>query len=355
MKVVHIESGLGNQMLSYCEYLVLKKLHPDEDVYIETIIYDIPEANEVIRQWNGYELERIFGIHAPNVKSLFTERQWNDIMKEIRASEFWLKNWNYPVFITQALNNAGLNLKNIRGNFEATGATKNVNMLDKSRPSLKEQFKDSWLGANIRRGYRQISAQRLIRAQNRHNEIFYKGEDDVFTGQWLGLKMQNSGIEFIDKELRIAFEFPQWKDEKNRNMADLLQSVNSVAIHARRGDMLGCNGYCYKFGYFRRAINYIKKHVENPVFVFFCDPGSVDWCRHNEHIFNLDFSKDKVFFVDWNKGSESYTDMQLMSYCKHAVITNSSFGWWGSYFINNPDKITISPIEEIAINTMYHC
>ena len=35
MKIVHIESGLGNQMLSYGEYLVLRKLHPNEYIYIE--------------------------------------------------------------------------------------------------------------------------------------------------------------------------------------------------------------------------------------------------------------------------------------------------------------------------------
>lgn len=51
-------------MLSFGEYLVLKKLHPDEDIYIETITYDIPETSEVINQWNGYELERIFDICA---------------------------------------------------------------------------------------------------------------------------------------------------------------------------------------------------------------------------------------------------------------------------------------------------
>ena len=66
MKVIHIESGLGNQMLSYCEYLALKKVNPDDDFYLETIIYDIPECNDVICQWNGYELERIFGIKEPS-------------------------------------------------------------------------------------------------------------------------------------------------------------------------------------------------------------------------------------------------------------------------------------------------
>lgn len=355
MKVVHIESGLGNQMLSYCEYLVLKKLHPDEDIYIETIIYDIPEANDAIKQWNGYELERIFGIHAPNIKDLFTEEQWARIEGKVKASKFWLKNWNYPVYITKALNDEGLSLRNIRGDFEAAVKGKVVDEFGRVTPTEKTKLIDTWLGSMLRREYRLATANKRIRNSNCHDIIFYKGNDSVFTGQWLGLKHRGAGIEFVDKELRSVFTFPDWDSEKNKQMAEMLNSVNSVAIHARRGDMLGGNGYCYKYGYFRRAVKYIKRHVENPVFVFFSDPGSVDWCRENANIFNLDFNRDKVYFVDWNKGEQSFRDMQLIAQCKHAIITNSSFGWWGSYFISYPNKITISPDEEITVNTTYHC
>lgn len=118
MKVIHIESGLGNQMLSYCEYLAMKKMNPDEDIYIETIIYDIPECNEVTCQWNGYELNRIFGISTPaNIRTLFTEEQWNQIITEIRRTEFWKENMNYPVHFTNAFRNAGLELVNTKGDF----------------------------------------------------------------------------------------------------------------------------------------------------------------------------------------------------------------------------------------------
>lgn len=355
MKVVHIESGLGNQMLSYCEYLVLKKLHPDEDIYIENVVYDIPEASEAINQWNGYELERIFGIHAPNVKELFTDAQWNAVMSEIRESGFWLKNWNYPVYITKALNNAGLELRNIRGDFEIATRNRKVGKFGFPVPSHKERFISTRIGNLIRRNLRKFTASKVIERESVHDDIFYTRTDNVFTGQWLGLKMRDSGIDFVDKELHDAFRFPEWNDDKNKEMALMLESTNSVAIHARRGDMLGDNGYCYKYGYFRRAVKYIRRRVENPVFVFFCDPGSVDWCRENACIFDLDFNKDKVYFVDWNKGGDSFRDMQLMTHCKHAIITNSSFGWWGAYLISNPNKITISPVEEIAINTTCHC
>ena len=354
MKIVHIESGLGNQMLSYCEYLALKVLHPQEDVYIETMVYDIPECNEVIRQWNGYELRRIFGIDAPNVKEIFTTDQWDSIMKEVLLSDFWDKNWNYPVYITNAFRNAGLDIRNVRGNFELDTACYNLNMKVEYIPTFRERLIDSPFGDFLKRNYRQIFKKKFIRRDSNFDIIFYKGRDNIFTGQWLSLKHYGNGLDKIEQLVRKSFVFPPFSDNANSKMAEFLDTCNSVAIHARRGDMLGINGYCYKYGYFKRAVRHIKKNVDNPIFVFFCDPGSVEWCKENADIFNLDFSKDKIYFVDWNKGEESFRDMQLMSRCKHAIITNSSFGWWGSFFITNPNKITISPKQEITTITTCH-
>lgn len=355
MKIVHIESGLGNQMLSYCEYLVLKKLHPNEDIYIETMVYDIPSCNEIIKQWNGYELECIFGIKAPNIKECFTAEQWSKIMHEVNVSEFWNKNWNYPVYITHALRNAGLDIKNIRGDFELRSRMRTLNLKKGHIPTLRERMIDTFWGDFLKRHYRRLRSSHFIQKENCVNQIFYSGDHSIFTGQWLGLKCHGSHIEFIKEELRQSFAFPPITDLKNQRMAEIINSTNSVAIHARRGDMLGCNGYCYKYGYFQRAVSYIKRHVQHPTFIFFCDPDSVQWCKDNTDIFNLNSRKDVIYFVDWNVKEESFRDMQLMTMCKHNIITNSSFGWWGAYLNESPTKITISPLHEIAINTTHHC
>lgn len=349
MKVFHIESGLGNQMLSYCELIAAQSVMPDDEYYIETIIYDIPECNNVICQWNGFELERIFSIKTPNVRDLFSQDEWNQVMYEIRESRFWKKNWNYPTYFTRALNNAGLHLNNIRGDFEEqTFAAKYS-----GKKTLKSCIVDTKVGDTLKRYYYKIKANKKMQAADNQHNVFFPGCEDVFTGQWLSFKYRSNGIERIDNKIRRVFRFPQFENPKDVETANLLKTCNSVAIHARRGDMLGYNGSCYKYGYFKRAVKYIKAKVKNPVFVFFCDPGSVEWCKENPDIFALNFSKDEVMFVDWNKGETSFRDMQLMSLCKHAIITNSSFGWWGAYFINNPQKITISP--DITINTTYHC
>lgn len=353
--VVHIESGLGNQMLSYCELLALKKVNPTAECYIETLVYDIPECNQIINQWNGYELERIFSIKVPNVKEMFSAEQWNGIKKELNQTKFWLKNWNYPVYITQAFSHAGLELKNARGDFEAPGAPKNVNMQEVSREmNLKQSFlRNTSLGNNIDRLLKRIRYNALTE-KNKKN-MFVSVHESIFTGQFLSLRYACNDIDRIEKEIKESFVFPPFEDTRNVEMAHLLNNCNSIAIHARRGDMLKSISYLYKYGYFKRAVKYIKKHVSNPVFVFFSDTESIDWCRENERIFGLNFNKDRILFVDWNKGSNSFRDMQLMSHCKHAIITNSSFGWWGAYFIKNPNKITISPIQNLGDRTTYQC
>lgn len=347
MKVIHIESGLGNQMLSYCEYLAMKKANPNDDVYIENIIFDIPECNDIICQWNGYELERIFGIKALNIKSCFSSEQWLEIMNDIRKSEFWLRNWNYPVHFTNAFNNAGLNLKNIRGDFEKSG--RHVAYDRNRKQSLKDKFRDKDWYIYLHYQKTRLKEYRLCKKIDYRPKLFIHSDENLFTGQRLWFKNKNSGIDEIANEIRLSFKFPDLEDYANKKALDDIISCNSVAIHARRGDMLGVNYQYYRFGYFKRAVRYIRSHVDNPVFFIFCDPGSVTWAKDNDNILGLDFNKDKVMFVDWNKGVESFRDMQLMAKCKHQIITNSSFGWWGAWLNENPDKITISP--SYLINT----
>lgn len=352
MKIIHIESGLGNQMLSYCEYLALKKMNPDDDFYLETIIYDIPECNDVICQWNGYELERIFGIKEPqNVRTLFSEEQLLELMTHIKKTEFWLHNWNWPVHFQKAFDNVGLPLKNMRGNFEEKGHSF-VGIDVNREKTWKDHVRNTDIYRFLQMKKRWLIDSKIIKTYSNEDKHFYVSEENELTGQRLTFKFINSGIERIEDEIRATFIFPVINDEKNARMMERINGCNSVAIHARRGDMAGYNYPLYRFGYFRRCVSFIRRKVSNPEFFIFCDPDSVHWAKDNAHVLGLNFNKDKIYFVDWNKGTDSYRDMQLMSACKHQVITQSSFGWWSAWLNTNPEKITCSPTP--LINTTHH-
>jgi hypothetical protein len=344
MKVIHIESGLGNQMLSFCEYLAMKKMNPNDECYIETIIYDISECNDIICQWNGYELDRIFHVNAPNIRDIISDKDWNKLMELIRESRFWERNWNYPVYFTHAFHEIGIDLENCRGDFERPGTLRKTTFGE-------SKYQQSFIYRYLR--YLRMKKKAKTRKLNNYEkELFISSDKNIFSGQRLTFKYLNSGIEKIEKEIRKTFTFPIITDEKNLKMMQIIQNSESVAIHARRGDMMGLNFDCYVSGYFKRCVKYIRAQIAHPSFFIFCDPESVEWSKHHEKVFGLNFKKDKIYFVDWNKGEDSWRDMQLMAACKHQIITRSSFGWWGAWFNTNPDKITCSP--DSVINTNHH-
>jgi hypothetical protein len=69
-------------------------------------------------------------------------------------------------------------------------------------------------------------------------------------------------------------------------------------------------------------------------FVFSDDPA---WVREN-----LRFAAPMTY-VDHNGSGRGYEDLRLMSACRHHIIANSSFSWWGGWLGRNPEQIVIAP------------
>lgn len=140
-------------------------------------------------------------------------------------------------------------------------------------------------------------------------------------------------------EVRQAFVFPPFEDERNVEVAKAMASSNSVAIHIRKGDGYGTwnifSNTCPK-EYYDKALGYIKEHVENPKFFIFTDSPDVV----KEYLDIEDYT-----LINWNptSGKGNYWDMQLMSCAKHNVIANSTYSWWGAWLNSNPSKIVIGP------------
>jgi len=146
---------------------------------------------------------------------------------------------------------------------------------------------------------------------------------------------------FIDVKEQVvnAFIFPKFEDAENLKCEGIIKSNESVAIHIRRGDYLTAENIelfgrvCTK-EYFEKAISLIEQKIEDPHFYIFSN--DIPWVQAN-----LKFKKYTI--IDFNSGKNSWKDMALMSKCKHNIISNSTFSWWGAYLNSNPGKIVISP------------
>lgn len=143
----------------------------------------------------------------------------------------------------------------------------------------------------------------------------------------------------ISDIVKGTYRFPDI-DAKNSDIAYIMQNSNSISIHIRRGDYLNPENNFFvnisETEYYKRAIKHIENNITNPQWFVFSN--DMDFCRENLNLTN-------ATFVDWNVGVDSYRDMQLMSLCKHNIIANSSFSFWGAYLNKNPNKIVIAPKE----------
>lgn len=148
-------------------------------------------------------------------------------------------------------------------------------------------------------------------------------------------------FEPIKKELYKDFTFNNPLDKRNGDIANRIQSEQSVAVHIRRGDYITNKDAATNFvtcgkDYYEKAIEEIIEKVGKPVFYVFSE--DFEWIKEN-----ITFEGYSVHYIDWNKGVESYIDMQLMSMCKHNIIANSSFSWWAAWLNRNCEKIVMAP------------
>lgn len=163
--------------------------------------------------------------------------------------------------------------------------------------------------------------------------------DDVYlSGYWQSYKYFEDIRSILLEELELVDEV----NDSNKKYLNLIRQTNSISLHIRRGDYLLLQdtfGDICTDEYYENAIQYIKEHVNNPVFfVFSNDPK---WCKDR-------FGGEENFYVvDINDDEHGYWDLNLMKNCKHNIIANSSFSWWGAWLNDYKNRITIAPTKWI--------
>ncbi len=140
--------------------------------------------------------------------------------------------------------------------------------------------------------------------------------------------------------VRSEFTFRDPLEGKSREIADRIGSCESVSLHVRRADYISHSRAAARHGtcpleYYRRAVAEINRRVGHPEFYVFSDDAK--WAR--EYI-QTEFPST---FVDHNDPEYGFDDMHLMSLCRHHVIANSSFSWWGAWLSRPLNRIVIGP------------
>jgi len=167
--------------------------------------------------------------------------------------------------------------------------------------------------------------------------IFNKGHNLYLDGYWQCEKyfLHNADI------IRNDFQVVTGSDERNQYWFTVIKDTPvPVSLHVRRGDYVTnleankTHGTC-GVDYYHAAIKYFSDYFENPVFFVFSD--DIEWAKENI------FTEHLTYFMSQNGADKGYEDLRLMMQCKHFIVANSSFSWWGAWLGAYHDKVVVCP------------
>ena len=175
------------------------------------------------------------------------------------------------------------------------------------------------------------------------SQIFINHKDICLDGYYQSDKYFRHNFLNICKILKI---------DKNRN--DILNKYNDklslekcISIHFRLGDYKKFQHVhpIMKNEYYENALSYIITHSKDSYLcekvLFFCEDEDIDTVLQS-----VGYLKDKfpaLYFERCPDDLHDWEQMLLMSCCKHNIIANSSFSWWGAYLNINTEKIVCYP------------
>jgi hypothetical protein len=165
-------------------------------------------------------------------------------------------------------------------------------------------------------------------------EVFHQ-KSKLIMGTWQSERYFKNIRDILIQE----FKFNEPTDTKNKELVEQIKNSNSISIHVRRGDYLksqwsDTHAVIKNENYYIDSIKFIDVRVKNPHYYIFSD--DISWAKENLKLRNCTF-------IEHNEGKNAYIDMYLMSLCKHNIIANSTFSWWGAWLNTNKDKIVIMP------------
>ena len=282
MRIVKLKAGLGNQMFQYAFMLLLRDKYKLDDVRIDVSYYD----NEKFKKYLDS------GINLLNVHYSVASRE------DLKKSHIPYNNYPPHSFKHRAI--AGIQtLFNKRYYFERNRDYVDVNSI-------------------LRYAY--------------------------FDGYWQSWRYLEPVRDILKKEFRPKTDL----SSKTLRFIQKIGSFESVFIGVRKGDYTETSKATEHYGvpsidYYCSAIQRIKMSLINPYFVVFSD--DINWVKQN-----IDFNQMGVetSMIEFRNESDVYSDFEelfVMASCKNAIISNSTFNFWGAWLIDNPDKLVIAPKE----------
>jgi hypothetical protein len=196
-----------------------------------------------------------------------------------------------------------------------------------------------WLGLDLVliKAKDMLGISKIFKESSFDQKIAAAGGNVLLWGFWQSEKYFEDNKDEIRKEFRFAWPLTG----EAARIAEEIKGTNSVSLHVRRGDYVTSKKVIKLMGdtnisYYNAAVAHIGGRVKNPhFFVISNDPA---WCKEN-----IKVPFETTYLDDASAGPKNAYHLALMSLCKHNIIANSTFSWWGAWLNQNPGKIVVAP------------
>jgi len=141
----------------------------------------------------------------------------------------------------------------------------------------------------------------------------------------------------VEATIRQDLQIRPPADGVNQVLGVRIRSHTAVAVHVRFSDELQAGGVNNALGdYYQRAIAEMERRIPCAHYYLF---SNFPVAARN----HIPLSEARVTLVDHNHGDAlAYADLWLMTQCRHFIIPNSTFSWWGAWLGNFSKKIVIA-------------
>jgi len=161
-----------------------------------------------------------------------------------------------------------------------------------------------------------------------------------------GLWQDCSMVREVESELRRELTLIEPPRGRNLELAKRIAATrNPVSLHLRRGDYGPFFGehMMLPIAYYQHAISHILEQNRRSTFFVFSDdvPFAREWLR----------ADPRFVVVEHNNEAAAHEDLRLMSLCRHHIIANSTFSWWGAWLNPRRDKQVIAPARWLGFDT----
>lgn len=175
--------------------------------------------------------------------------------------------------------------------------------------------------------------------------VLHLPDEQYLDGYWQSEKYFVDVADVIRKDFTVRHT----PSAANQAWLDQIARTHSVSLHIRRGDYVtnpsaaAVHGTC-DLGYYERAVACVRETtgIDPELFVFSDDP---DWVAANLRL------PYQMHLVRDNDASTNFEDLRLMTACRHHIVANSSFSWWGAWLDARSDSITVAPARWFAGDT----